>query len=224
MVYDPIWEKVFRNQDWGKYPPEELIRFMAKYYYSVKDRSKINVLEVGCGTGPNLWYLAREGFTVHGIDGSEYGIKLCRERLDSEVPGWKGSLVVGDITRLEFREGIFDIVIDNEVIYSNSFEDSIQIYNEINRVLNQNGRLFSKTFAVGSHGYGTGKKLGHNAFECEVGGISGKGYSRFTSQDEIKTLLGNRFEIESVEISQHSINNQTDMIKEWIIIANKSYR
>jgi len=28
------WEDVFSTQDWGKYPPIELVKFIAKSFYS----------------------------------------------------------------------------------------------------------------------------------------------------------------------------------------------
>ena len=31
-----IWDKVFSNNTWGKYPPEELIRFITKIFSNVK--------------------------------------------------------------------------------------------------------------------------------------------------------------------------------------------
>ena len=55
-MWDKGWDKLFSNNEWGKYPGEELIRFIARNYYGVSDRSKVNILEVGCGVGANLWY------------------------------------------------------------------------------------------------------------------------------------------------------------------------
>lgn len=40
-----------------------------------------NILDVGCGTGIFSFYLAKKGFNVIGIDGSEGMIKACKENL-----------------------------------------------------------------------------------------------------------------------------------------------
>ncbi|KQI09009.1 hypothetical protein K777_09955, partial [Campylobacter coli CVM 41970] len=38
----------------------------------MQDRSKINILELGFGTGANLWFCAKEGFSVSGIESVSY--------------------------------------------------------------------------------------------------------------------------------------------------------
>ena len=54
----------------------------------------IKVLEIGCGTGSNIWFLAREGFDVFGLDGSQTAILKTREKLDREQ--LSAELNVGD--------------------------------------------------------------------------------------------------------------------------------
>jgi len=39
MAWDPIWERVFSSQAWGKYPGEDLIRFVARNFYAAPDRA-----------------------------------------------------------------------------------------------------------------------------------------------------------------------------------------
>lgn len=34
MAWDPVWESIFTNQAWGRYPGEDLIRFVAKNFYA----------------------------------------------------------------------------------------------------------------------------------------------------------------------------------------------
>lgn len=133
MVWDPVWKEVFRKQSWGKYPAEDLIRFVARKFYAVPNQPQVKILEVGCGPGGNLWYMAREGFTVYGIDGSKTAIKEAQARLDAEVNDWKGGVIVGDFLYLPHEEDFIDAVIDNEAIYTNSYEDSKQIYKNIYR-------------------------------------------------------------------------------------------
>jgi SAM-dependent methyltransferase len=70
-INSKVWDKLFSSKSWGKYPSIQLVKFIASKYYNMKDRSSINILEIGCGPGGNLWYLAREGFKVSGIDFGE---------------------------------------------------------------------------------------------------------------------------------------------------------
>lgn len=38
--WDSVWEKIFQEQEWGKYPGESLIQFIARNFYKM-DRKNI---------------------------------------------------------------------------------------------------------------------------------------------------------------------------------------
>lgn len=221
MAWDSIWEDIFKNSEWGKYPSEDLIRFVARNFYKSNNKDEIRILEVGCGPGANIWYIAREGFNAYGIDGSKTAVDNANLRLDREVPGWKGEIVVGDFTRIPYENDFFDAVIDSEAIYVNSFEDSKLILDEIHRVLKIGGKLYSRTFAIDSWGYGTGEKIGYNMWLVNEGPLKGKGTSRFTSEEDINELYG-EFRLSEIELNQYSYNNRSNTVREWTIIAEKT--
>ena len=221
MAWDSVWEQVFKQQTWGKYPGEDLIRFVARNFYKSSVREDIKILEVGCGPGANLWYMAREGFTVYGIDGSETATNCAQQRLDTECPGWKGQVLTGDIVKLPFEDGYFDAVIDNEAIYCNSFAISQEIYKEIARVVKQGGKLFSRTFATGCWGDGTGEQVGHRAYYVSEGPMLNKGYTRFTDIEEIPLLISARFDMDEIELLTRTSERQQHEVKEWLITATK---
>ena len=223
MTWDPVWEDVFFSRPWGKYPAEELIRFVAKSFFHSTDHSMVKLLELGCGPGGNCWFFAREGFQTFGIDGSPSAIAQAQERLDQECPEWQGELKVGDFLTLDFPSESMDAFIDNEAVYCNSYEESKLIYKEAARVLKRGGRFFIRTFAVGSYGYGTGDLIGHNAFICSEGPLKGCGPSRFTDQEEIQELLGigSGLRLDSVETLSISHNNGRNTVIEFIILGTK---
>jgi len=220
MSWDPVWEQVFTGQEWGKYPPEDFVRFIARNFYQVADRKAVKILEVGCGPGANLWFMAREGFSVYGVDGSKHAIDLAKARLDFECPGWNGKLVVGDIVGLPFDGDFFDAVVDSEAVYCNSFNESRLIYQEMARVCRGGGKLFSRTFAIGCWGDKTGESVGHNAWIVAEGPMKGKGYTRFTDIEEVENLIQG-FGVRSVEILTRTIDNRKHQIKELLILGEK---
>ena len=223
MSWDAVWEQVYRSQTWGKYPSEDLIRFVARGFYSAPDRSQVRILELGCGPGPNLWYLTREGFSFVGMDGSTEAVAQAGVRLDAESPGWKtmGELCVGDFAQIPYPPATFDAVIDHESVYCNDYEASKRIYAAAANVLKPGGLIFVRTFAAGSWGDGTGESLGHRAWRCAEGPISGKGYARFTARDEIADLLSG-FDLLSIEKISRTMDGGQKEVVEWVITGRKA--
>lgn len=81
---DPIWEQVFSSREWGKYPPEHVVRFVARNFYGLPNRAVVRLLEIGCGPGTNVSFMTREGFSTSGIDGSPTAIRKAGDRLARE--------------------------------------------------------------------------------------------------------------------------------------------
>ena len=73
--------------------------------------SDSNVLEIGCGTGANIWYLAREGFAAYGLDGSKVALTKAEERLNSE--NLKFKLIHSDAIKIPFSNSSFLILSAN---------------------------------------------------------------------------------------------------------------
>lgn len=221
-MWSNLWDKIFKENEWGKYPPEELIRFIARNFYKCENRKPVKILEVGSGTGANIWYLAREGFDVTGVEGSRVGVERTIERLKEE--SLIATIKVADIGNLPFSDNVFDCVIDIACIYANSYKDSKLIIDEVYRVLKSGGKFFSKTFATGTTGEKTGKKLEgeeNTYLEIYEGGLRKDcGMIRLTSEQEIYNLYG-RFNIETIDYQIRSEKNREYEIKEWIIVCSK---
>lgn len=205
MAWNSGWDEIFKSHAWGKYPPEEVVRAVARNFYSVPDRSKTSILEVGCGTGANLWFVAREGFAAYGIDGSQVAVDRARGRIAEE--GLHADLRVGDATALPYPDATFEGVLDIECLYANSWDDTRRIVSEIHRVLKPNGLLLSKTFMTGTYS-GAFKK--------------GYGMIRLTSETEIGPLYA-PLEVESIEYvtRTQTESGQRHEVKEWVIAARK---
>ena len=138
--WDSAWEKVYRGQEWGRYPPEEVVRFIARnYYHGAREKTKI--LDLGCGTGAVSWFIAREGFRAHGIDGSHTAVSLAKKRLKEEK--LKAEFSVGDIAALPYPDNYFDCIVDVNSIQHNNKTGIQRILRETWRVLKPGGRLFS---------------------------------------------------------------------------------
>ena len=217
MSWDPTWEEVFRARDWGQYPPEELIRFVARHFYSVSDRRQVKILEIGCGPGANIWYLAREGFDAYGIDGSETAIVKAERRLQEE--GLKAHLQVGDIIFLhDFYPALrFDGVIDVACLQHNRIHSVQTILDQVLTILKPNGKLFSMMVAAGSFGDGLGKEVEPGTFvDTREGPLHGMGLCHLFTLEEVQRLFG-RFSDVQIKYSTRSLNNRQHWYKHWVI-------
>ena len=217
MSWDPTWERVFRARDWGRYPPEELIRFVARHFYSAADRGQVKILEVGCGTGANIWYLAHEGFDAYGIDGSQTAIVKAERRMQEE--GVKAHLQVGDIVRLgEFYPTVlFDGVIDVACLWCNRMGAIQAILDQVMTVLKPRGRVFSMLLAAGSYGDGLGKEVEPGTFvDIKEGPLHGTGLCHFFTLEEVQRTFGCLNDVQ-VECSNRSLDSRQHWDKLWVV-------
>ncbi|MDT8307816.1 MAG: methyltransferase domain-containing protein [Anaerolineae bacterium] len=67
-------------------------------------------IDLGCGTGDNVIFLAQHGFDAVGVDLSARAIAQAQER--AAAAGVSPSFVTGDVTDLNGVAGSFDLVID----------------------------------------------------------------------------------------------------------------
>lgn len=80
-----FWENEYsKGSMLNKYPFNYLVQIVFKYFGSIQKRSDINILEIGCGSGNNLHFLASEGFTVEGFDLSESAIDFAINRFKKD--------------------------------------------------------------------------------------------------------------------------------------------
>jgi len=136
-----------------RYPNEELLRFMGRRYFGIprEARSAIRMLEVGCGSGANLWMIAREGFEAHGLEISVTGVKLCEDMLHQW--GTVAAISVGDMTSIPYPDRHFDAVIDVYSAYCLTEAQFGVFLNEAARVLKPGGRFFAYTPAKNSDAF-----------------------------------------------------------------------
>jgi len=94
------------------------------------------VLVVGCGTGWNSCYLAREfGCSIVGIDIAEGMVEKAKERVEEDLMD-KVKFEVGDAYDLQFGDNSFDAVIN---VFVCQFLDLKKAFKEFKRVLKPGG-------------------------------------------------------------------------------------
>lgn len=114
----------------------ESVEFSYKLH-EYKDFANKKVLDVGCGNGYVLSRYAKEGAETYGIDITETGIQICKNRF--EFMNLKGNFVVGNAEELPFEDNFFDCVCSMGVLHH--VPNTEKAVSEIHRVLKKDGRL-----------------------------------------------------------------------------------
>ncbi len=216
--YKMHWDEKFKAQSWGRYPPEDLVRFMGRNYKNC-DRAGVKILEVGCGPGANMWFLHREGYNVAGIDGSPTAIDQARARLAEENAGLNPvapDLRVGDFSVLPWEDKTFDVVVDIFSIYANTSGIISKTVAEVERVLKPGGDFYTKFWSRGCAGYGQGKKIEDGTYdEIPSGPCAHMGVSHFFDRAEIDRVFG-AFRIIAIDVVTRTDKARNeDVIEEY---------
>ncbi len=132
------WNRIFKKQGRVFLEPHE---DMVKVADLFKKHNFRKILDLGCGTGRHVIFLARKGFKVSGIDIAEQGIKITKEWLKSEK--LQADLNIGSIyNKLPYKNNSFDAVISTNTIHHGKIENIRKSVREISRVLKPGGMIF----------------------------------------------------------------------------------
>lgn len=185
--FNEEWEYIHQCMEWEKYPSENVIRFVARNYFG-KDRKCIRILDFGCGSGANTWFLAREGFDTYAFDGSKSAVEKAKAYLQAEGLS-NVHFDVMDGTEILYENAFFDCVVDNVCIYANCLGAINQMYANVYRILKSGGKFFSTCFGTGTDGYGNGEEIEKNTF-CNIneGALAGRATAHFFTESELRTL------------------------------------
>jgi SAM-dependent methyltransferase len=217
--WDPVWEEIFSSKEWGKYPPEHVVRFVAENFYRVSERKEIRLLEIGCGPGTNVWFMAREGFNVSGIDGSVTAIQQASERLSKER--LTADLRIGDFAELSWPDSSFDGVVENVSLYCNRWDAVKRALGEIRRVLKPGAPLLSSFFTDRTWGYGLGNMVEPDGFTDIVEGpIAGTGFCLFLNRDRLAELFRDFADV-AVERISRTMEGEQRLIEQFVITCHK---
>ncbi|WP_072226025.1 class I SAM-dependent methyltransferase [Campylobacter coli] len=203
---EEIWENIFSNKEWGKYPSENLIRFIARNFYNVKDRNEIRILELGLGTGANLWFCAREGFRVSGIEWSKTGVERFQKRLvDENLSSQVDEIKIGDYEQKldEFKDESFDAWIDSYSLAYNDFKKTKIIIEKAISKLKSGGKFFSITPSFNNEGFEKNENLGYHECKPTLGSDAFTGVIRYCDEEDLKELYnGKNYQITDIKITR----------------------
>jgi len=221
---DPVWEKKYRSSpDYrNHYPWSEIVSFIISLYPDPNNRKDISILEVGCGNGPNLWFAAREGFNVFGIDSSRTAIDYAVDWFEKEK--LNGEFRVGSFCNLPYSDQSFDVVIDRASLTLATLSGLSTALGECSRVLKPGGKLFFSPYSDHDSSFYRAPDLDHVVRGIDRGNHRGQGGQvLFLSSKDIRILLAADWHIERlIHISSVDFESKERTQNSfWNVIASK---
>jgi SAM-dependent methyltransferase len=177
------------------------------------------ILDLGCGAGRHVVWLAREGFEVVGQDSSDTALHLTRRAMARHAVD--AELVEADMEALPFEDASFDAVISVLAVYHNRLDGLKRSMAEVHRVLRPSGYFL--VWLLSRKEWEREKDL-PGAEEIEPFTLTkGEGVPdagiphRFSDETEVRDDLLRDFEILALEESM-----EPGRPVHWIALARKS--
>jgi len=219
--FDPVWDAKYATGHEERYPWDVVVSFVFRNTPRDRPRQEVNLLEVGFGTGNNLWFAAREGFRVAGVEGSAHAVQRARARFAAE--GLSADLHVGDFTTLPFDDDAFDLVIDRGALTCVGRSTAIQAIAEIHRVLRPGGRFLFTPYADFATSARSGTDAGDGLrADIAEGSMTGVGQIAFYSEAQVRGALAG-WTLHSLErIERVELTSAAPITHgEWKVVAGK---
>jgi len=175
-------------------PPEILVTAV-----TAKITKACKIIEMGCGAGNYVIYFSKSGYDCAGLDISENAIRIARNL--SLTAGAECKFIVADATGdLSECDSTFDFVYDWELLHHIFPEDREKYINNVDRLLNPDGRYFSVCFSEDSPQFGGSGKYRKTSLGTVL---------YFSSEKEMELLFERRFVIDELKTIDVKGKNMT---------------
>ena len=130
-------------QAYNTSPVEALVRTISYYIrerFAGKKSENLHFLEMGCGAGPNLVWLAQKGCRVSGVDISPTALTLARQNLERNACGDRiGQLIESSVSQTPLESETFDGIIEACVFQHLARQEREKTFGEVKRLLKRGG-------------------------------------------------------------------------------------
>jgi ubiquinone/menaquinone biosynthesis C-methylase UbiE len=195
------------------YSPEEPDDSVVKFIDALLERNAKTILDLACGAGRHVAYMAKQGLDTNGADISDIGLKLTLERLRKQE--LKAALVKCDMKHLPYRDFSIDAVICMRAIYHQELKEIQETILEIRRVLKKSGSVLVDFLSKRTYSYGKGAETEKDTF-IETEGHEKDVLHHFTDEPEIEHLFRD-FEIIKVTLREREVDGK--LRSRWTVQA-----
>jgi ubiquinone/menaquinone biosynthesis C-methylase UbiE len=206
------WNQILQRKEYRPGSPDEIV---VNFVSILKERRARRILDLGCGAGRHVIYLAERGFNSYGADISELGLKITKNRLRSRK--LEAKIIKCDMKSIPYVHSRFDAAVCVWTIYHQKPKEIQETISEIHRVLKKKGLLLSNFHSKRSSRYGEGIKVEENTFMQENGPEKGV-IHHFVDEDELRELLG-KFRIVDLDAKEKMVGSY--LRSRFVVIAEK---
>ena len=151
------WEQSFaeqvEQQAYNTAPVEALARTVSYYLrgrFASAELRALHFLEMGCGAGPNLIWLAQKGIMVSGIDISPTALQLARKNLEQAGCGHLiRNFLESSVTHIPLPDETFDGILEACVFQHLDKPNRKAAFGEVKRLLKPGGVFVGYMLDVG---------------------------------------------------------------------------
>ncbi|MBQ4836976.1 class I SAM-dependent methyltransferase [Pseudoalteromonas luteoviolacea] len=211
------WESIYQaGKQLNRYPFSDIVSLI---FQMKRDNPALKVLELGCGAGNNVVFMASESVTCAAIDCSKSAIDFAQARLSER--NLNADLKVGCFTDLPWPDECFDLVIDRSALNCVPKPQIEVALQQVLRVLRPKGRLFSQMYADSHPAHNSAL----NATSEFTTGFRYEGYQDidglyFASEKDVTLLFGG-FEKVNIALSTSQTLSGNILSAQWSISAFK---
>lgn len=208
----PTWNELFTQEEYRWTGPHRLVVQLAE---RLQGHPGAHILDLGCGAGRHLVYLASLGFAVQGMDLAVNGLRAAAGGLkDAKV---SAGLLQADMTALPYAGETFDALVSVHVIFHNPAALLQRTMDEIFRVVKPGGLVFLTFNSTRSYRYGRGTELEPGTYIPDVGGDAGIPH-HFSDLADLSRLLA-RFQVQKVEHTENRSGHGGGLSCHWEVTA-----
>ena len=223
-MFSKEWEEeqYSKGRQINLYPFTDLISLVKKFGPGGR------VLELGCGTGPNVSFFDDDGYEYHGIDGSITAIQTAMIQSVKSQNNYETGypkFCVRDFTEpLPVEDDFFNLIVDRSSLTHNSLPDIIKTIAECHRVLRKNGvMILVDCFSTNHDEFNRGIiPEGPGTRSYVNGPLKNVGVVKFFTEVLLLNLFGDGWKVEHlVEKKREDKLNSYSIFAHFDIVARK---
>lgn len=202
-----------------RYPHQLVVSFVLRTF-----KQGGAILDLGCGAGRHLKFLAENGFEAYGCDYSSSGIQASQELLASA--NLKANFEIASVDNLPYDDEFFDGLICFGVLYYNDKQSIQKAAGEIFRVLKKGSKALILVRNLEDYRYEKAKKLSKYEVIIQENDEKRSAFKEndmpmyFFDKDEVKRVFAHFKNLEINRI-RTSFDNDSYADDDFVIICEK---